>query len=133
MKRNYPIMTILLFVLALSFAGHESYAADVEIGPIHLDQTSDTSFWAIEGSVRNLGSDFIRGYVKIGFVNKKEQIVKAVATAVNDGQPIAPNESGSFIYKTFSTHFSGIVGFTAVFVEVEIEEPEEALSPVLRQ
>jgi hypothetical protein len=132
MKRNYPIMIILLFMLALSFAAHESYAAEVEIGAINLDRTSNTSFWAIEGSVRNLESHDIRGYVNIKFLDREGRIVKAVATAVNDGQPIAPGGSGAFIYKTFSTHFSGIAGFKAVFVEVEIEEPEEALSSVLR-
>jgi len=132
MKRNYPIMSILLFMLALSFAAHESYAADVEIGALNLDRTSNTSFWAIEGSVRNLESHDIRGYVDIKFLDREGRIVKAVATAVNDGQPIAPDGSGAFVYRTFSTHFSGVAGFKVVFVEVEIEEPEEALSSVLR-
>ena len=132
MKRNYAIMSILLFMLALSFAAHESNAAEVEIGALNLDRTSNTSFWAIEGSVRNLESHDIRGYVDIKFLNNEGQIVKAVATAVNDGQPIAPGESGAFVYRTFSTHFSGIAGFKVVFEEVEIKEPEEALSSVLR-
>ena len=132
MKRNYRIMSILLFMLALSFAAHGSYAAEVEIGAINLDQTSNTSFWEIEGSVRNLESHPIKGYVKINFLNTQGQIVKDVATAVNDAQPIAPDATGAFVYKTFSTYFSGVAGFNVVFVEVEIEEPEEALSPVLR-
>ena len=132
MKRNYAIMSILLFMLALSFAAHESYAAEVEIGAINLDRTSNPSFWAIEGSVRNLESHDIRGYVDIKFMDGEGRIVKAVATAVNDGQPIAPGESGTFVYSTFSTHFSGIAGFKVVFVEVEIKEPEEALSSVLK-
>ena len=132
MKRNYAIMSILLFMLALSFAAHESYAAEVEIGDINLDRTTNPSFWAIEGSVRNLESHDIRGYVDIKFLDREGRIVKAVATAVNDGQPIAPDGSGAFVYRTFSTHFSGVAGFKVVFVEVEIEEPEEALSSVLR-
>ncbi len=133
MKRSYTLTTILLFMLALSFAAHESYAAEVEIGALNLDQTSNPSFWAIEGSVRNLESHPIKGYVKIKFLNKEGQIVKAVATAVNDGQPISPSGSGAFVYRAFSSHFTGVAGFKVVFVEVEIEEPVEPLSPVLRQ
>jgi hypothetical protein len=131
MKRRHPII-ILLFMLALSFAAAGSYAAEVEIGEVTLDQTSNPSFWAIEGSVRNLEGHFIKGYVKIWFLNANGNIVKLVSAAVNDAQPIKPGETGAFVYQTFSSYFRGVVDFQVVFVEVEIKEPMEPLSPVLR-
>jgi hypothetical protein len=133
MKRSHPVITILLFMLALSIAAHESYAAEVEIEGLNVDQTSNSSFWAIEGSVRNLETHPIKGYVKIKFLNTKGHIVKSVAAAVNDSQPLGASEAGAFLYRTFSSHFRDIVDFKVVFVEVEIKEPEEPLSPVLRR
>ena len=132
MKRRHPIITILLFMLALSFAATDSYAAEVEIGGLNVDQTSNPSFWAIEGSLRNLEGHPIKGYVKIKFLNTNGFIVKSVSAAVNDAQPIEPNAVGAFVYRTFSSYFSGVVEFEVVFIEVEIEEPMEPLSPVLR-
>ena len=133
MKRSHPIITILLFMLALSFAAHESYAAEVEIEGLNVDQISNSSFWAIEGSVRNLETHSIKGYVNIKFLNTKGHIVKSVAAAVNNCQPLGPSEVGAFLYRTFSSHFRDIVDLKVVFVEVEIKEPEEPLSPVLRR
>ena len=131
MKRRHPII-ILLFMLALSFAAAGSYAAEVEIGEVTLDQTSNPSFWAIEGSVRNLEDHDIKGYVRIGFLNSNGSIVKLVFAAVNDAQPFAPGAGGAFVYQTFRSYFRGVADFDVVFVEVEIEEPMEPLSPVLR-
>jgi hypothetical protein len=131
MKRRHPII-ILLFILAVSFAATDSYAAEVEIGGLNVDQTTNPSFWAIEGSVRNLEANPIKGYVKIKFLNSNGSIVKSVSAAVNDAQPVEPGEVGAFIYQTFSSYFRGVVDFNVVFVEVEIEEPVEPLSPVLR-
>ena len=131
MKRRHPII-ILLFMLALSFAAIDSYAAEVEIGELNVDQTSNPSFWAIEGSVRNLESHPIKGYVKIKFLNTSGFIVKSVSAAVNDAQPIEPSAMGAFVYRTFRSYFRGVADFDVVFVEVEIEEPMEPLSPVLR-
>ena len=133
MKRRHPVITILLFMLALSIAAHESYAAEVEIEGLNVDQTSNSSFWAIEGSVRNLETHPIKGYVKIKFLNTKGHIVKSVAAAVNDSQPLGASKAGELLYRTFSSHFRDIVDFKVVFVEVEIKEPEEPLSPVLRR
>jgi hypothetical protein len=132
MKRSHHVFSILLFMLALSFAAQESYAAEVEIEGLSVDQTSNSSFWAIEGSVRNLETHPIKGYVKIKFLNTKGHIVKSVAAAVNDSQPLGPSEVGAFLYRTFTNHFRDIVDFKVLFVEVEIKEPEEPLSPVLR-
>ncbi len=131
MKRRHPII-ILLFMLALVFAANHSYAADVEIGGFNVDQTSNPSFWAIEGWVRNLESYPIKGYVTIKFLNGNGSIVKSVAAAVNDAQPFESGEVGAFIYRTFSSYFRGVDDFDVFFVEVEIEEPMEPLSPVLR-
>ena len=131
MKRRHFI-TILLFMLALSFAGNQSYAAEVEIGDLNVDQTSNPSFWAIEGSVRNLEDHPIKGYVKIRFLNSNGSIVKSAAAAVNDAQPVAPGAVGAFVYQAFSSYFSGVEDFAVVFVEVEIKEPMDPLSPVLR-
>ena len=132
MKRRHCIITILLLMMALPFAAVDSYAADVEIGSLNVDQISNPSFWAIEGSVRNLEGHFIKGYVKIWFLNANGNIVKLVSAAVNDAQPIKPGETGAFVYQTFSSYFRGVVDFQVVFVEVEIKEPMEPLSPVLR-
>jgi hypothetical protein len=132
MKRRLPIITILLFMIALSFAAADSYAAEVEIGGLNVDQTSNPSFWAIEGSVRNLEGHPIKGYVKIRFLNTQGNIVKSVAAAVNDAQPIEPSEVGAFVYRTFRSYFRGVEDFEVVFVEVEIKEPMEPLSPILR-
>jgi hypothetical protein len=131
MKRRHPII-ILLFMLALSFAATDSYAAEVEIGSLNVDQTSNPSFWAIEGSVRNLEGHPIKGYVKIRFLNSNGSIVKSVSAAVNDAQPFEPNTLGAFVYRTFNSYFRGVSDFEVVFVEVEIKEPMEPLSPVLR-
>jgi hypothetical protein len=131
MKRNYLIITILLF-MPLSLAPGKSYAAEVEIGGVYVDRTSDSSFWAIQGSVRNLETHPIKGYVKIKFLTTKGHILKAVATAVNDANPIEPSAVGAFVYRTFKMHFRRIVDFQVIFVEVEIKEPQEPLSPVLR-
>ena len=131
MKRRHPII-ILLFMLALWFAAIDSYAAEVEIGELSVDQTSNPSFWAIEGWVRNLEGHDIKGYVKIWFLNSNGSIVKSVNAAVNDAQPFEPNAVGAFVYRTFSSYFRGVEDFNVVFVEVEIEEPMEPLSPVLR-
>ena len=131
MKRRHPTI-ILLFMLALSFAAAGSYAAEVEIGELNVDQTSNPSFWAIEGSVRNLEDHDIKGYVRIGFVDSNGTMVKLVFAAVNDAQPVAPGAVGAFKYQTFSSYFRGVEDFNVVFVEVEIKEPMEALSPVLR-
>ena len=132
MKRRHPIITILLFMLALSFAANDCYAAEVEIGGFNVDQTSNPSFWAIEGSVRNLEGHPIKGYVKIKFLNTNGHIVKSVNAAVNDAQPVAPNAVGAFVYRTFSSYFRGVDDFNVVFVEVEIKAPMEPLSPVLK-
>ena len=132
MKRRHIIMTILLFMLALSFAAADSYAAEVEIGDLNVDQTSNPTFWAIEGWVRNLEPYPIKGYVKIKFLNTNGSIVKSVNAAVNDAQPLEAGEVGAFVYRTFSSYFSGVEDFNVIFVEVEIEEPMEPLSPVLR-
>jgi len=131
MKRRHFII-ILLFMLALSFAAPGSYAAEVEIGGFNVDQTTNPSFWAIEGWVRNLEAYPIKGYVKIKFLNGNGSIVKSVAAAVNDAQPIQPSAVGAFLYRTFSSYFGGVADFEVVFVEVEIKEPMEPLSPVLR-
>jgi hypothetical protein len=131
MKRRHPII-ILLFMLAVSFAATGSYAAEVEMGDLSVDQTTNPSFWAIEGWVRNLEAHPIKGYVKIKFLNSNGSIVKSVAAAVNDAQPIEPSEVGAFVYQTFSSYFRGVADFDVVFVEVEIKEPMEPLSPVLR-
>ena len=104
----------------------------MEIGGIYIDQTSNSSFWAIEGSVRNLETHPIKGYVKIKFLNTKGHILKSVATAVNDAEPLESSEAGAFVYRTFRSYFRGIAGFKVIFVEVEIKEPQEPLSPVLR-
>ena len=132
MKRIHLIVTVLLFMLALCFAAHESYAADVEIEGFNVDQTSNPSFWAIEGSVRNLETHPIKGYVTIKFLNTNGSIVKSVNAAVNDAQPVEPSAVGAFVYRTFSSYFRGIEDFNVFFVEVEIEEPMEPLSPVLK-
>ena len=131
MKRRHSII-ILLFMLALCFAAHESYAAEVEIEGFSVDQTSNPTFWAIEGSVRNLESYPIKGYVTIKFLNENGSIVKSVNAAVNDAQPVEPNAIGPFVYRTFSSYFRGVDDFNVLFVEVEIEEPMEPLSPVLK-
>jgi hypothetical protein len=132
MKRRHPIIPILLFMLAFSFAANDSYAAEVEIGGLNVDQTSNPTFWAIEGSVRNLEIYPIKGYVKIKFLNANGSIVKSVNAAVNDAQPLEAGAVGAFVYQTFSSYFTGVEDFLVVFVEVEIEEPMEPLSPVLR-
>ena len=132
MKRSHPVIAILLFMLALSVAAQESYAAEVEIEGLNVDQTSNSSFWAIEGSVRNLETHPIKGYVKIKFLNTKGHIVKAVAATVNNSQPLGPSEAGAFLYRAFTSHFRDIVDFKVIFVEVEIKEPVEPLSPVLK-
>jgi hypothetical protein len=131
MKRRHPII-ILLFMLALVFAANHSYAAEVEIGGFNVDQTTNPSFWAIEGWVRNLETHPIKGYVKIRFLNGNGSIVKSVAAAVNDAQPIEPSAVGAFLYRTFNSYFGGVADFEVVFVEVEIKEPMEPLSPVLK-
>lgn len=133
MKKRHPVTSILFFMMALSFAATNSDAAEVEIEGFNVDQTSNSSFWAIEGSVRNLETHPIKGYVKIKFLNTNGHIVKSVAAAVNEAQPIEPSEVGAFVYRTFSSYFNGIADFEVVFVEVEIKEPMEPLSPVLRQ
>ena len=132
MKRRNPII-ILLFMLAVSIAATGSYAAEVEIGGFNVDQTTNPSFWAIEGWVRNMEAHPIKGYVEIKFLNANSSIVKSVAAAVNDAQPFEPGEVGAFIYRTFSSYFRKVLDFNVVFVEVKIKEPVEPLSPVLRQ
>jgi hypothetical protein len=132
MKRSYLIITLFLFTLAISFAAIESYAADVEIKNISVDQTFDTSLWAIKGTVRNMESRPIKGYVKIKFLNAKGQIFKAAATAVNDTNPLDPDQIGKFLYPAFKSYFRRAVNFQVNFVEVEIKVPKEPLSPVLR-
>ena len=131
MKRRHAIL-ILLFMLAVSFAATGSYAAEVEIGGFNVDQTTNPSFWAIEGWVRNLEAYPIKGYVEIKFLNANGSIVKSVATAVNDAQPVEPGAVGAFVYRTFSSYFKGVMDFNVFFVEVEIKAPVEPLSPVLR-
>ena len=130
MKRRHII--ILLFMLAVSFAAPGSHAAEVEIGGFNVDQTTNPSFWAIEGWVRNLEAYPIKGYVEIKFLNANGSIVKSVAAAVNDAQPFESGEVGAFTYQTFSSYFKGVDDFNVFFVEVEIKEPMEPLSPVLR-
>ena len=130
MKRRHIV--ILLFMLAVSFAANYSYAAEVEIGGFNVDQTTHPSFWAIEGWVRNLDAHPIKGYVEIKFLNTNGSIVKSVAAAVNDAQPVEPGAVGAFVYRTFSSYFKGVVDFNVFFVEVEIKEPVSPLSPVLR-
>jgi hypothetical protein len=132
MNRTYLIITLFLFTLAISFAAFESYAADVEIKNINVDQTFDTSLWAIKGTVRNLESRPIKGYVKIKFLNAKGQIFKAAATAVNNANPLDPDQTGNFQYPAFKSYFRRAVNFQVNFVEVEIKVPMEPLSPVLR-
>jgi hypothetical protein len=132
MKRSYLISTLFLFTLAISFAAIESYAADVEIKNISVDQKFDTSLWAIKGTVRNLESRQIKGYVKIKFLNAQGQIFKAAAAAVNDTNPLDPDQIGKFLYPAFKSYFRGAVNFQVNFVEVEIKVPKEPLSPVLR-
>ena len=128
MKRRHPII-ISLFMLALSFAAIDSYAAEVEIGDLNVDQESNPSFWTIEGSVRNLESHPIKGYVKIKFLNSNGSIVKSVAAAVNDAQPIEPTEVGAFVYRTFSTYFRGVEDFDVVFVEVKMRSSRQFGEP----
>jgi hypothetical protein len=130
MKRRHIV--ILLFMLAVSFAANYSYAAEVEIGGFNVDQTTHPSFWAIEGWVRNLDAHPIKGYVEIKFLNTNGSIVKSVAAAVNDAQPVEPGAVGAFVYQTFSSYFKGVVDFNVFFVEVKIKEPVAPLSPVLR-
>ena len=79
MRRRHPIVTIMLFIMALSFVATDSYAAEVEIGSLNVDQTSNSSFWAIEGSVRNLEDHSIKGYVRIRFRDKSGYVVKSVS------------------------------------------------------
>ena len=131
MKRRHPII-ILLFMLAVSFAATGSYAAEVEIGGFNVDQTTNPSFWAIEGWVRNLEAYPIKGYVEIKFLNANGSIVKSVAAAVNDAQPFESGVAGAYIYRTFSSYFKGVADLEVFFVEVEIKEPVDPLSPVLR-
>ena len=121
-----------VFMLLIPYAAIESYAAEVEISNIYVDQTFDSSLWAIKGTVRNLETRPITGYVKIKFLNAEGQIFKAAATAVNDTKPLDPDQIGKFLYPAFKSYFSRAVGFRVNFVEVEIEEPQEPLSPVLR-
>jgi hypothetical protein len=132
MKRTHLIISILLFTLAISFDAIETYAADVEIKNVSVDQTFDSSLWAIKGTVRNLESRPIKGYVKIKFLNANGQIFKSAATAVNDATPLDPNQIGNFLYPAFKSYFTRAVNFQVNFVEVEIKVPKEPLSPVLR-
>jgi hypothetical protein len=131
MKRIYPFF-ILLFTLPLWLGAIESYAADVLIADVYVDQTFDSSLWALKGTVHNLESRQIRGYVQIKFLNARDQIFKAAATTVNNSQPLEPDEIGGFQYPAFKMYFQRAVNFQVKFVEVEIKEPKEPLSPVLR-
>jgi hypothetical protein len=132
MKRSRPVITVLLFMPALSFAAIESYAAEFEIKNIYVDQTLDTSLWAIKGTAHNLESRPIKGYVKIKFLNAKGQIFKAAAAAVNDSKPLEPDQIGKFRSPAFKTYFRRAVDFQVNFVEGEVEMPREPLSPILR-
>jgi hypothetical protein len=126
------LIVTLVLMLLIPYAAIESCAAEVEIKNIYVDQTFDTSLWAIKGTVRNLASRPIKGYVKIKFLNGRGQIFKAAATEVNDSKPLEPDQIGKFRYPAFKRYFRPAVDFQVIFVEVEIKEFREALSPVLR-
>ena len=132
MKRIYAIVIILPLMLAIWLWFTKTHAAEVEIDHINVNQPSDSSLWAIKGIVRNLENHPIKGYVKIKFLNVRGHVFKAAATGVNDSKPVGPGESGGFEYRAFKRYFGRAADFQVIFVEVEIKEPREPLSPVLR-
>lgn len=133
MKRHYPVIAISLVMLSLSFAAPETYAAEVEIEDVYIDQTFNSSLWAIKGIVRNLENRRIKGYVQIRFLSNKGHVFKSVAAAVNNSEPLEQSESGEFLYPAFKKYFERTADFQITFVEVEIKEPTEIISPVLRR
>jgi len=133
LKRYYPVIAIPLLVLSLSLASTESYAAEVQIEDVYIDQTFSSSVWAIKGMVRNLESRPIKGYVQIKFLSNKGHIFKSAATAVNSSEPLEQSERGEFLYPAFRRYFERAADFQIIFVEVEIKEAKEPLSPVLRR
>ena len=128
----FKVIVSSVFMVLIPYAAIQSYAAEVEISDIYVDQTFDSSLWAIKGTVRNLGSRPIKGYVMIKFVNAKGQIFTAATAAVNDTKPLGPDQIGKFLYPAFRRYFSRAVGFRVNFVEVEIKLPQEPLSPISR-
>lgn len=126
-------MAMLIFMLSLSLAATGTYAAEVKIEDVSIDQTFDSSLWAIKGMVRNLESRPIKGYVQIKFLSNKGHIFKSAATAVNNSEPVEPNETGQFLYPALRRYFERAANFQVIFVEVEIKEPKEPISPLLRQ
>ena len=115
MHGEFRFIVTLLFLLFIGFIGIAS-ASEVSVEGLILKKEHSNA-WAIAGKIRNLESHSIKGYVKIKFLNSKDDITKTAKTYVNDMDPIEPGQAAPFEYWTSPSNYSGVSNYQIIFVD----------------
>ena len=112
-------LTGALFVLltgCMSNGNQEVYEENVKVGKVEFKEL-DGGEWAMTGHLININDHQIRGKAEIVLFKKNDQKLSEFSTRVNDGNPIAPGDSGKFEYRADKSTFAGAARYHIKFMD----------------
>lgn len=90
----------------------------VKVGKVEFKE-QDGGDWAMIGKVINVNDYDIQGNVEVVLFSKNDQKISEFTTLVNNGNPIAPGDSGVFKYEAPKSNFAGAARYHIKFMGEE--------------
>lgn len=115
MKYFFFISILIIFLGYTHDEKKEEAEIKIKVGKVEFKE-QDSGNWAMIGKVINVNDFQIQGNVEVALFNKNDQTISQFTTLVDEGDPIAPGDSGVFKYTADKSTFAGATRYHVQFV-----------------